>query len=199
MRYKWGGDGYDIRVMYARLFDNSPTLITKQSSMPPGLQIKPALAHFDLIGIAGDIAVGRLLLKGEVSYRSEQLIPFSNETTERYDAAVGFEYTTSSNHVFNAGLWGIHFNKDAVDVNDRQVLSLGWRKTYLNDNLAMSLLGNWASHPRFATITVLADYRWNDYWSSSFAITAADINEIGEGNPIVVAEESLTMSIKYEF
>lgn len=221
LRYKWLGDGYDLSLMYARLYDNNPTpmlrgnsdagpspadiiggalgQITGDNAIPEGYRVEPALAQFNLVGAASAIAIGRLLLKVEAAYRSEQLIAFSDDTTERYDAAVGFEYTTTSNHIINAGIWGTHLSNDAIAVNDTQVLSLGWRKTFLNDNLVMSLLGNWSSNPRFASATILADYRWNDYWSTAFAISAADLGELGENNPIVAAEESATMSIKYEF
>ncbi len=226
LRYKWLGKGYDVSVMLARLYDNVLTPLirldsassialagltpaiglnqvlvasTGSSAFTPKFSIEPELAQFDLAGIASSLAVGRLLLKFETAYRSEQLIAFSDEVSERFDAALGFEYTTSTNHLLNAGIWGTHFKNDTVESQDTQVFTLGWRKTFLNDNLIMSLLGNWASSPRFSSATILADYRWSDYWSSSLALSIADLGELGANNPIAPAEESATVSIQYEF
>jgi hypothetical protein len=218
VRYKWLGNGYDVSILYAKLFDNTPTpmlnrdpnsaispldivngTLNNERPIPEGVKVEPALAHFDLVGLSSAMAVGRVLYKLELAYRSEQLISFSDTTTERFDAAVGFEYTTNSNHIINAGLWGIHLKSREATRNNTQILRVGWRKPFLRDNLVMSLLGNWVSAPRLSTLTLLGDYQWNDYWSLLFAVTAADLSEVGQNNPIVAAEESATLSIKYEF
>lgn len=222
LRYKWHGSKMDISLMYARLYDNTPTPVYFGPAMAsadsqnaalvallgpvisavtptPDFGIRPELAEFDLAGIATSVALGRLLLKAEVAHRDHQLIPISGESTERFDAAFGFEYTTSGNHLFNAGIWATHFKNEAVEEQDIQVVTMGWRKTYLNDDLIMSLLGNWASNPRFAGVTVLAEYQWNDYWNTSLALSFADLSELDIPIPIAPAEESATVSIKYEF
>ena len=222
LRYKWHGSKVDISLMYARLYDNTPTPVYFGPSMAsagsqnaalttilgpvvtaitptPDFGIRPELAEFDLAGFAASMAVGRLLLKAEVAHRDHQLIPVSGESTERFDAALGFEYTTSGNHLFNAGVWGTHFNNEAAAEQNIQVLTFGWRKTYLNDDLVMSLLGNWASSPRFAGVTVLAEYQWNDFWNTALALSFADLGDADIPIPIIPAEEAATLSIKYEF
>ncbi|WP_372810325.1 hypothetical protein [Litorivivens sp.] len=221
LRYKLHGSRVDWSFMYARLYDNTPTPVYfgpdfsgNNSANPitallipafvaingmPDFGIRPELARFDLVGMATSIALGRLLLKAEVAHRDNQLLPISGATSERIDAAVGFEYTTSGNHLFNAGVWGMHLSNDAAEDDDIQVVSVGWRKTYLNDDLVMSLLGNWASSPRFGMVTVLAEYRWNDFWKTSLALSVADLSELDTPLPIIPAEESATVSITYEF
>ena len=69
----------------------------------------------------------------------------------------------------------------------------------LSLNLIMSLLGNWSSEPRFAALTVLAEYQWNDYWNTALALSVADLDELEMDIPIIPAEEAATVSIKYEF
>ena len=221
LRYKWHGSKVDIALMYARLYDNTPTPVyfgpsPNQSGAnnvlaslvgpallaiagTPNFGIRPELAEFDLTGIATSTAIGRLLIKAEVAHRDHQLLAISGESTERLDAALGFEYTTSGNHLFNAGVWGTHFSNDAAPEQNIQVVTFGWRKTYLNDDLVMSLLGNWASNPRFAGVTVLAEYQWDDFWKTALALSFADLSEVDIPIPIIPAEESATVSIKYEF
>lgn len=216
-RYKVTGSGFDLSLMAARLFDNTPTVVVDLPSSPndplstllapflagiaprPDIPVESKLARFNLLGMASSVAIGRLLFKFEAAHRDRQLIQISGEETERYDAALGFEYTTSGNHMFNGGIWGTHFKNDNVDTRDTQVLTLGWRKTYLNDNLIMSLLGNWSSEPRFGALTVLAEYQWNDYWNTALALSVADLDELEMDIPIIPAEEAATVSIKYEF
>lgn len=221
LRYKWHGSRVDVSVMYTRLYDNTPTpvyfgptLNQGNANIPltallgpalvaltpvPGFGIRAELAEFDMAGLATSIALGRLLLKAEVAHRDQQLIAISGESTERFDAALGIEYTNSGNHLFNVGIWGTHVNNEAAPEQNIQAVTLGWRKTYLNDDLVMSLLGNWASSPRFSSFTVLAEYQWNDYWNTSLALSFADLSEVDIAIPIVPAEEAATLSIQYEF
>lgn len=215
LRYQWQGSGYDISLMYARLYDNTATpvfygpplsgsgsLVTLPAAAiggNPDFEFRPELARFDMFGMASSYAVGRLLLKAELAHRDRQLLPITGEHTERLDAAVGFEFTTASNHLFNAGLWATHFSNDQADSENIQVLTVGWRKTYLNDNLVASLLGNWSSSPRFYGLTLLGEYQWNDYWSSALALSFADLSKLDTPLPILPAEEAVTLSVKYEF
>ena len=223
LRYKWQGVRYDISLMYAQLYDNTATPVINNNSgstlndddanylpeiiaslmntgsLPPGISIEAELTKFDLVGVASTIAVGRLLLKAEAAFRDNQLLRFTTERTERYDAALGFEYTTSDNHIFNGGVWATHLKNDKLKQRDIQVITMGWRHSYLNDNLVMSVLGNWASNPRFATATILAEYQWSDYWSSAFALSLADLDESSKDLPVASAEKAATLSIKYEF
>lgn len=222
LRYKWHGSKVDLSVMAARLYDNTVTPVYYGPPMDsnnsgdsplvallgpailavagtPDFGLRPELARFDLVGMATSIALGRLLLKAEVAYRDHQLVPITGEHTERIDAAFGLEYTTSGNHLFNAGIWGTHFSNDSAGDDDTQIFTVGWRKTWLNDDLTMSLLGNWSSSPRFAGATILAEYQWNDYWNTALALSVADLSKLEIDLPILPAEESATLSIKYEF
>ncbi|MBD2859533.1 hypothetical protein IB286_11005 [Spongiibacter sp. KMU-158] len=194
LRFKWHGSGFDLSLMAARLFDNTPTPVF----LGPTSGFEAQLAQFNMLGAASSVAVGRLLIKAEAAYRSQQITPISGDKDSRADVALGFEFTTRTNHMLNGGIWAARFQDQQAKQQDFEVLTVGWRKTYLNDDLTMSLLGNRSSEPKFSMVTVLADYQWNDYLSTSFALTLADLNSTTP-IPIAPAEESATLSIKYEF
>ena len=193
MRFKWQGTGYDLSLMAARLYDNTPTPVFNSA----GAQAE--LAQFNLIGLASSIAMGRLLVKSELAYRNRQITPATGEFGARYDAAVGLEFTTYNNHMLNAGIWLARFEDQNAEAQEFEVVTVGWRKTYLNDDLAMSLLGNHSSQPEFSMLTVLAEYQWNDYLSTDLAFSIADLDKLNTPLPIAPAEESVTVGIKYEF
>lgn len=193
IRYKWLGQGFDVTLMYAELYGNQPVLVADNS------QLFADLADFELFGATSSVAIGRLLLKAELAYKTDQLIALSDEATERIDAAIGIEYTTSGNHFFNAGVWGTHMSNELAQPDDIQVFTLGWRKSWLNDNLDMSLLGNWASSPRFGAVTILAEYQWSDTLNTSLALGAADVKGDTSALSLIPQEESVTVGVKYEF
>lgn len=211
MRFKWQGTGYDLSLMAARLYDNSPSLIITTSEepappggigniiLPPEFSAEAKLAQFNLIGLASSVAMGRLLVKSELAYRNRQITPATGEFGARYDAAVGLEFTTFNNHMLNAGIWLARFEDENAEAQEFEVVTVGWRKTYLNDDLAMSLLGNHSSEPEFSMLTVLAEYQWNDYLSTDLAFSIADLDKLNTPLPIAPAEESVTVGIKYEF
>lgn len=190
IKYSWPGS--DISLMYARLYNNTPVPVLL-SNIPV-----ETTSSFDLFGLSSSIARGRLLMKFDVGYKQQQLVPLSIETTDRLDVATGFEYTTSNNHNFNAGVWLIR-ELDNTSFEDVTNLTIGWSKTYLNDNLSMSLLGFASDEPKTASMTVQAQYKWNDFWTLSSAIGFADTNEELTNSPLEQAKQSLTLSIKYEF
>ena len=192
-RYKWLGEGFDISVMYAKLYGNTPTLIIK------GTIPEVDLAHFDLLGVSSSIAYGRLLVKIDASIRNKQLISQTDSTTDQSDLAVGFEYTTSDNHAINGGIWATHFHEREVVKRKTQVLTLGWSKTYLNDDLTMSLLGNWFSSPRFSSVNLLSEYQWDDYWNFSLALGLSDVTREAEDLLIAPTKKSLTFGVKFEY
>lgn len=193
MRYKWLGEGFDISLMYAKLYGNDPQVILNRGFV--GAEI----AHFDMYGAGASMAMGRLLLKAEIAYKDSQPVAFSTMLANRLDVAVGFEYTTRDNHFFNAGVWATHFDNRYSDPQDIQVLTVGWQKTYFNDDLAMSLLGNWASSPRFGSVTVLGEYQWTDYWNVSLALGVADVDDDIPFSSVLPRKKSATLGVKYEF
>lgn len=211
MRFKWQGTGYDLSLMAARLYDNTPSLIITSSEestppggignivLPPEFSAEAQLAQFNLIGLASSVAMGRLLIKSELAYRNRQITPSTGDFGARYDAAVGLEFTTFNNHMLNAGIWLARFEDENAKAQEFEVVTVGWRKTYLNDDLAMSLLGNHSSEPEFSMLTVLAEYQWNDYLSTDLALSIADLDKLNTPLPIAPAEESVTLGIKYEF
>ncbi len=214
MRFQWQGSGYDLSLMAARLYDNTPSLVIRteegQASnnlpggignilFPPEFSAEAQLAQFNLIGVASSVAIGRLLIKSEFAYRNRQITSSTGEFGARYDAAVGLEFTTYNNHMLNAGVWLARFEDENAKAQEFEIVTVGWRKTYLNDNLAMSLLGNHSSEPEFSMLTILAEYQWNDYLSTDLAFTLADLNKLDTPVPIAPAEESVTVGIKYEF
>ncbi|MEX1665269.1 DUF1302 family protein [Zhongshania arctica] len=195
LRYKWSREGYDISAMYARLFSNTPTLVMAQGAQLPTAE----LSEFDMYGLGVSIARGRLLIKGEAAFKTEQLVSLSNETTDQIDVALGFEYTTQDNHAVSAGLWSRYQDNDVVEHQQIGGATLSWRKPYLNDNLIMSLLGNWASEPRFLSLTIFAEYQWDDYWSSSLALGTASLSKAAQTIPFLTTDDYVTAGIKYEF
>ncbi|MEE8057187.1 MAG: hypothetical protein V3T17_05055 [Pseudomonadales bacterium] len=191
-RIKYNWPGADVSLMYARLYNNTP-VPTLQNTI---LQL--AVENFDFLGLSSSIARGRLLMKFDLAYKQKQLVALSNNTTDRLDFAAGLEYVTSNNHNINAGVWLIR-ELDNTEFNESITLTMGWRKTYWNDNLSMSLLAYVVDEPELASLTIQAQYKWNDYWTISSAIGIADISDEVANSPLAQPEQSLTLSIKYAF
>lgn len=192
-RYQWRGEGYDVSLMYARLYPNDPQLVLREGR--PVARITP----FDMLGVGASLAIGRVLLKAEAAWKNDQTIALTDDESNRVDVALGIEYTTTGNHFFNAGLQVTHFDSAQVDPRDVQLMTVGWRKSWLNDVVTMSLLGNCASSPRFASVTVLAEYQWTDYWNVSLALGLADVDEQTLFTSVLPYEKSATLGVKYEF
>ena len=190
LKYSWTGG--DISLMYAKLYNNTPTPVL-QNNIP-----QLATDDFDFFGLSSSIARGRLLMKFDLGYKKEQLVELSTDKTDRLDFAAGFEYTTSNNHNFNAGIWLIR-ELDETTFEDSTSFTVGWSKTYMNDDLSMSLLGFTSDEPDLASLTIQAQYKWNDYLTISSAIGIADTDEEVSSFPLAQPEQSLTLSVKYEF
>ncbi len=47
---------------------------------------------------------------------------------------------------------------------------MNWSKQYLNDDLTLSTLALWQKQPDSAQLTLMADYLWDDQWSSAVAV-----------------------------
>ena len=52
-----------------------------------------------------------------------------------------------------------------------EVWNFNWSKQYWNDDLTLSTLALWQKQPDAAQITVMADYLWDDQWSSALALS----------------------------
>ncbi len=191
-RLKWLGDGFDISIMVAKLYGNSPVVVFEQS-LP-----KADISYFTFYGLSSSVARGRLLMKFDAGYKTDQLTSMTSEASDRYDVAIGLEYTTSSNHNINGGFWRAGYKGDDAP-NETDIITFGWSKTYLKDDLSMSLLGNWISEPRFKSITLRSEYQWDDYWNISAALGLADSNDSTKNTPVYRPDESLVLAIKYEF
>lgn len=191
VKFNWGGG--DISLMYAKLFGNTPVVVLE--NFQPQLKV----SEFDLLGISSSIAAGRLLLKLDIGYKTDQLIRLSGETGDTLDVAVGFEYSTSTNHHFNGGIWQSKYLNGKNTPDSTQVITVGWNNTYINDDLALSFLGNWVNEPKWASITALAEYQWDDYWSFSSAISLANVSKSAEVLALAQPDTSLTLAVKYEF
>ena len=80
-----------------------------------------------------------------------------------------------------------------------QSWTLGWGKTYLNDDLVMSFLGSWLEEPEVFSSTLLAQYQWDDFWNFSSALTYTDSDQTIELMSLNGSEFALLLKAKLEF
>lgn len=180
--YEFGGrltrhwTGLDVSVYLARLYENAPEIVIDTTTMGAvGYQ----LDQFDLLGVSLVHAIDRLLLELDFSYQEEHKrlsLGAQNQSAAlkyRTEVAVGFEYTTESNHQLSAGAWFFSYltplRPDQVSYGE--VWNFNWSKQYWNDDLTLSTLALWQKQPDAAQITVMADYLWDDQWSSALALS----------------------------
>ena len=194
IKYNWAGG--DISLMYARLYNNTPVPILSNDLQNNTPQLETD--DFDFFGISSSIARGRLLMKFDLGYKRKQLVNLSTIRTDRLDFATGIEYTTSSNHNINAGLWLIR-ELDNTAFDESTNFTIGWSKAYLNDDLSMSLLAFASDEPEQASLTIQGQYKWNDYWTLSSALGVTDIDDDIGNSPLAQPKQSITLSAKYEF
>jgi hypothetical protein len=76
---------------------------------------------------------------------------------------------------------------------------MGWSKTYLNDDLAMSFLGSWLTESDTLSTTLLAQYQWDDYWNFSTALSYTDSAETVEVLSLNASDLTLLIKAKFEF
>ncbi len=192
-RLKLLWEGGDISLMLARLYQNQPAVILEN------FQLRTAVSRYEFVGLSSSIAVSRLLLKMDIGYKTDQLLQVSGDRSDRLDAAIGFEYTTTDNHSLNGGVWTTRYLDGDSKPDPTNILTLGWSKTYFNDDLAMSLLGNWVDEPRLFSTTLLAEYQLNDFWNVSCALGYADNEEEQPFLPLAQQDKSVTLAVKVEF
>ena len=179
--YEWGGrltkhfTGLDISLLIAQVYENTPfAVIDFNTGNLAGLQVD----QFNLYGLSLVYALDRLLMELDVSYQQEKkrfAIGASNTSDTlkyRSELAIGFEYTTDSNHQFSAGAWFFSYLSplEPQSKQNSEIWNLNWSKQYLNDDLTLSALALWQKQPDSAQLTLMADYLWDDQWSSALAL-----------------------------
>ncbi|MFV1873642.1 MAG: hypothetical protein ACMZ64_10005 [Oleiphilus sp.] len=218
LKPEWGArvahhrEGFDFSVHLGRFFENSPDFILNPVSFEPeGLYV----SQFMLYGFGTVLAVDRLLLEMDVSYRKEQrhageLIEENSEflgnkpLKERVDVSLGFEYTTSNNHSFSGGAWFYPY-RDSVGIEDERdtlLLNANWSRQYLNDDLTLSVLALWQKYPESYQFTLLSEYLINDYWSVDMALSYQHIKEPFLGAALNMAapeKTALLFTMAYQF
>ena len=205
---EWGGrvtqtwEGLDIALMYAHLYGNTPlTLIdtTQQSG------IRLDVSRYDLFGVSASWASGRLLLELDLAYKKDLMENYSGKEISNAEAALGFEYTTYNNHHLNVGVWMFEQVIQAPtllkDTKSEAIQSwtMGWSKTYFNDDLIMSFLGMYLNKPKVLTGTVLAQYQWDDYWNFSSALSYTDAEDNAQSLTLNESDFNLLIKAKFQF
>jgi hypothetical protein len=179
---EWGGrltkhiEGADIGIYFARLYENTPYAVIDFNTMSVSAY---QLQQFDLLGLSVVSAFDRLLLEVDFSYQEERKtvstgLQRDTQTLKyRSEVAFGFEYTTETNHLISAGVWFYSYLSpvDPDKSEDTEVWNVNWSRQYLNDDLTLSGLALWQKQPDIAQITIMADYLWDDFWSSSLALS----------------------------
>lgn len=213
LEYELGGrltrhwQGLDVSVYLARLYENSPeTVINFNTMSVSGYQ----LDQFDLAGVSLVHAIDRLLLELDFSYQEERkrlaLGAQSNSSTLKYrtEVALGFEYTTESNHQISAGAWFFSYLSPLRPERERygEVWNINWSKQYWNDDLTLSTLALWQKEPDAAQLTAMADYLWDDQWSSAIALSykapSADFAQVsGPGG--IKQGWMINLGLEYQF
>lgn len=201
---EWGArithswEGLDLALMTAHLYSNTPLPVIDLSQLS-GVRLD--VERYDLYAASAAWALGRLLLELDLGYKKALLEAFSGAKKDKLEAALGFEYTTSTNHNLNAGIWT--FDSTPVlpneDIETVYSWTIGWSKTYLNDDLTMSFLGQWATEPEQLSATLLAQYQWDDYWNFASALSYLDATTNSQANLLQSADLSLLVQAKYQF
>lgn len=196
IKFNW--EGGDVSFMAARLYGNQPVPVFGEFNIP-GWENQ----MFDFFGISSSVAFSRLLLKTDLGLKKDQIVEWTGEEHDVLEFAAGFEYTTATNHSLNGGFWVIKdLEEDHSDPESRSqspLYTFGWSKSYWNDDLSMSLLGNITTDPELYSFTVLAQYQFDDYWQFSAALGLSELkDDLAAGLP-VPPDESITLQAKYQF
>jgi hypothetical protein len=206
-RYKFSLGKTEFALMYAELIANAPSQILVTVSPDPLVppSVIPVLSEYELFGFSFNYSSGAWQFKGDIAYKSDQLIDQTfGETTNIVDMAAGFEYLSPTNHSFNMGLWGAYAEDvDTVEQdlnNNTPALTLGWNKSYLSDDLDLSLLASGREKPKSASATAQASYQYNDYWNFSSALTLVErVKDKQNPNPLQSENNEVSLQVKYQF
>jgi len=196
-------EGFDLSLMYAHLYGNTPHLRANPFD-PEASEL--VTSRYDFWALSAVWAIDRLLVKGDVAYSADQIISNGSLVTEslpiedQVDIAFGLEYTNSERHQFAMNLWRYKAIKalHADPGSYNRAWNLSWRKEFYHDTLSLSLLGLWFDQPKVQITTFLAEYQWNDFWLFSSAIQYGDnIQQVSMVNG--ESQLSLQVSLKYQF
>ena len=193
MRLKLTYPGVDLSIMLAQLYWNMPGYIPSVNN--DDFQFEPQ--KFDFAGLSASFARGRLLYKGDLAYKSNQVDVLSSEKSSTAELALGIEYTTLNNQKLNSGYWQIE-SLGSVENDHPGVFTLGWSQQYFHDELAMSLLGNIYQQPDYQNITFLGVYKITDIYTFSGAVSVANINEEDKALAGGLADRAVSFSFKAE-
>ncbi len=188
-RIKLSLTGLDLTLMMAQLYSNMPVVNTQTLEL--------ASSKYELMGISFSKAQGRLLLNGDMAYKTNQINSLPAEAADTFEVAFGVEYTRADNQNFNAGVWQV--KSLGSEINNRPLaMTLGWRQNYLYENLAMSLLSNLSQQPDLQSVTLLGAYKLTDIFTVSSAVSFANRNEEEFSVLQVPAKQAWSVSIKIE-
>lgn len=177
---EWGGQikfrlpRLDISLFAAHLYQNMPLPVV-DLSQPSGMRL--ISSRYDFFGASTVWANGRWLWEMDLGYKTDQRFSSDFERNIR-DLAFGFEYVTTSNHQWSAGLTLTQAaNANADKLSDYHGATLSWSKTYLNDDLTLSCLGNWMEQARQSSGTIQAQLKLNDDWELATALGYRDMGQ----------------------
>ena len=193
MRLKVAYPGFDVSFMLAQLYWNMPAYIPSMNR--ESFQFESQ--KFDLAGLSASFAKGRLLYKGDLAYKSNQVDGSSAEKNSTVELALGIEYSTLDNQKINSGYWQVE--SLGSEENDRPgIFTLGWSQQYFHDDLSMSLLGNISQQPEYQNVTLLGVYKISDVYTFSCALSLANINEEDKVLVTGLADKAVSFSFKVE-
>jgi len=202
-RYKFSLGKTELALMYASLISNSPAQVLPATPVPGGPNTIPVIFEYDMYGVSLNYTSGAWQIKYDLAYKTDQVVDgTAGEVSDSVESALGFEYLTSNNHNFSFGLSGAYQldNDFTPDQNDSTpFVTFSWSKSYLNDDLDLSLLANGNETPQSTTATTQASYQLNDYWNISGALTFADTDETDPRNQLRTKENEANLSIKFQF
>jgi len=203
--------GTQIKLMAARLYSNTPQLITVDQGQ--GIQLD--ISEYELYGVGASFVAGRTLLELDLAYKKDQLLFFSADKSDLVDIAVGFEYSTASGQQFNGSVWHREYIESNLTATNRTNWAINWSRSFLNDNLSMSALLNGTLQTETLSTTVLAQYSTNDHWQYSLAFTASNGQTFNNTDAfftedfesfdselidlLSLPERLLSLSIRYQF
>ncbi len=207
---EWGGrfktifGKLELAWMFAQLISNQPSQVLRSNGPMALPSLVSSLSEYDLYGISANYSSGAWQFKTDFALKTNQLVNGTfSETSDVIDAAAGLEYLSPTNHNISLGIWGTYALDDDFTENQNKstpLVTLRWSKSYLNDDLDLSLLSNSRESPRSLTSTAQATYQYDDNWQFTGAFS---VNDLSEGavalNPLSSAENEASIQIKYQF
>lgn len=162
----------DLSFFAAHLYQNTPLPIL-DLSQPGGLRLLSP--RYDFYGMSVVRASGRWLWEMDLGYKTDQRFSTDDER-DIWDLALGFEYVSTGNHQWGAGITMTQAAGQGISPPLRTYhgTTLSWARTYLNDDLTLSCLGNWMERIKQSNVTAQARLKLNDQWEVATALGYAD-------------------------